>query len=231
MAKSLFNISAQTPNQQPASRNVLAQPDATGKSALQVAIAAALAALGQGSTFLNAMEQGGKDIDFSYVADLPGPAKAVYSVQFRPGSGPNGTNPTPVLVYVNPQATVTTFDAAISTAASSVGAMPSTAVLVGNVDIDATVSTPTPVTLTKFQFRSLFTFAELVAVDNFAANANLTADQKATLTTIMANFAAAEDITLSDPATQQGVDYLATSGLITTERAAAILANQPAPTS
>ena len=83
---------------------------------------------------------------------------------------------------------------------------------------------PPPQTVfTKFGFRSRFTFSELVAVDNFADNSTLTADQKAALTTITKSFDAAQEIDITNQATIQGVNYLATCGLITAERAAQIL--------
>ena len=83
---------------------------------------------------------------------------------------------------------------------------------------------PPPKTVfTKFEFRSRFTFNELVAVDNFAANGALTADQKAALTTITKNFDAAGSIDLTNQTTIQGVDYLATAGIITADRAKQIL--------
>jgi hypothetical protein len=76
---------------------------------------------------------------------------------------------------------------------------------------------------TKFGFRSRFTLQELVGIDNFATNTTLTADQKATLTTIIKNFDAADKIDLKNQTTIDGVNYLATAGLITTARANQIL--------
>jgi hypothetical protein len=82
---------------------------------------------------------------------------------------------------------------------------------------------PPKTTFTKFGFRSRFTSDELLAVDNFANNSTLTAEQKAALTTITKNFDAAQNIDLTNAATIQGVDYLATAGLITADRANQIL--------
>lgn len=83
---------------------------------------------------------------------------------------------------------------------------------------------PPPKTVfTKFGFRSRFTLDELVGVDNFASNSSLSDQQKAMLNTITKSFDAAESIDLTNQATIQGVNYLATCGLITAERAAQIL--------
>lgn len=82
---------------------------------------------------------------------------------------------------------------------------------------------PPPTVFTKFGFRSRFTLLELVGIDNFAASTTLTADQKANLTTIEKNFDSADEIDLTNPATIQGVNYLASAGLITTTRATQIL--------
>lgn len=83
---------------------------------------------------------------------------------------------------------------------------------------------PPPQTVfTKFEFRTRFTLNELIGVDNFATNSTLTAEQKATLNTITKNFDAAQTIDLTNTATIQGVDYLATVGLLTSDRAKQIL--------
>jgi hypothetical protein len=77
--------------------------------------------------------------------------------------------------------------------------------------------------LTKFQFRSKFTLQELVAIDNADTNGDLSVSQKATLNTIGKNFVVAEDIDLAHPQTIQGIQYLASVGLLTPERATEIL--------
>ncbi len=81
-------------------------------------------------------------------------------------------------------------------------------------------------TFTKLEFRRLFSMYELVAIDNFAANTVLSADQKATMTTIMHNFDVASEINVSDPLTQQGVNYIESIGLIASGRASQILSGQ-----
>lgn len=84
---------------------------------------------------------------------------------------------------------------------------------------------PPPQTMfTKYQFRSRFTLAELVATDNFATSSTLTDVQKATLNTITKNFDVAEStIDITNSATIQGVEYLVTVGLLTQDRATEIL--------
>lgn len=77
--------------------------------------------------------------------------------------------------------------------------------------------------MTKYQFRSRFTLAELVATDNFATSSTLTDVQKATLNTITKNFDAAESIDITNSATIQGVEYLVSAGLLTQDRATEIL--------
>lgn len=83
---------------------------------------------------------------------------------------------------------------------------------------------PPPQTVfTKYQFRSRFTLAELVATDNFATSSTLTDVQKATLNTITKNFDAADSIDITNSATIQGVEYLVTVGILTQDRATEIL--------
>jgi hypothetical protein len=85
-------------------------------------------------------------------------------------------------------------------------------------------TTPPPVTVfTKFQFRSKFTLPELLSIDNSGFNPVLDATTKATLNTIQKNFDAAENIDITNPATIQGIQYLVSVGLLTTERATEIL--------
>ena len=83
---------------------------------------------------------------------------------------------------------------------------------------------PPPQTVfTKFQFRSRFTLQELVGIDNAGANPTLTPEQKEILNTIGKNFEVATDVDLTHPQTIQGVQYLASVGLLTPQRAAEIL--------
>ena len=83
---------------------------------------------------------------------------------------------------------------------------------------------PAPQTVfTKYQFRSRFTLAELVAMDNFATSSTLTDVQKATLNTITKNFDLADNIDITNSATIQGVEYLVSAGILTQDRATEIL--------
>ena len=84
----------------------------------------------------------------------------------------------------------------------------------------------TPGPLTKLGYRNLFTLAERIAIDNYETNENLTADQKATLTSLHFDFRLAEDIDLADPQLIAGTQLLEQYGLIARGRAAQILANQ-----
>ena len=77
--------------------------------------------------------------------------------------------------------------------------------------------------MTKYQFRSRFTLAELVAMDNFASSSTLTDVQKATLNTITKNFDLADNIDITNSATIQGVEYLVSAGILTQDRATEIL--------
>jgi hypothetical protein len=79
--------------------------------------------------------------------------------------------------------------------------------------------------LSKLQFRLLFTTAERVAVDNASTSTNLTLQQKSMLNTIQQDLNAASSVTLNDATTIAGINYLVTCGIITSARAAQILAN------
>lgn len=82
--------------------------------------------------------------------------------------------------------------------------------------------------LTKLQFRQRFTPAERIMIDAFNASFEsselLTAEQKATLRTLLEDFRAAEDIRLSDNGTILGVQMYEQMGLIAAGRAAEVLA-------
>ncbi|HXR75149.1 MAG TPA: hypothetical protein VN737_04180 [Bryobacteraceae bacterium] len=90
----------------------------------------------------------------------------------------------------------------------------------------STAPQPFPTVFSKFGFRSLFTLSELMGIDNYASNQTLTDDQRATLNTITKNFDVSESIDVTDPATQFGVNYLASAGLISDTRAAIVLRGQ-----
>jgi hypothetical protein len=208
--------------------NILAQ-DAGGKTAIENAIAAA------GPDFLSASEVGGKPVDIVIPAAAApatdGAPKAVFRVDFRVGTGPNGTTPAALMVLAWPQiaGSVTTPAAVLASQAAATAAAAAVGMVyqLAQVDQDARNVAAVIAPLTKFQFRSLFTLEELVAIDNFHSNTAIPDASKAILTTIMQNFAAAEDIDLTDPATIAGVNFITTAGLILPARAAQVLANTP----
>lgn len=148
MAKSFFSVQVLSAGAQaPAGINILAQ-DAAGQTALQTAQATAVAAAGKGAQLRNAMELGGGPIAVT-IAPAMAPAtdgapKSVFTVQFRAGSGPNGTNLPALIVQSNPQTnggvTTSAADLAVpaAVAAAPAGAAPIGIQWVGDVDIDAT---------------------------------------------------------------------------------------------
>ena len=230
MALSLYSILTQ---QNPRGVNVLAQDTAT-----DTALANAIASGVMGGTLQMATEVGNRPIDLvipkATAPATDGAPLALFRVDFRVGSAADGSTPAQLLVLAWPQqnGSVTTPAATLASEAAAANAkgVVSQVSLVANVDIDSTQTVATSASfLTKLQFRLLFTLTELVAIDNYQTNTSLSSDQKNMLNTIMANFAAAEDISLTDPATIQGVNYLATAGLITTARAAQVLAGEAAP--
>lgn len=84
-------------------------------------------------------------------------------------------------------------------------------------------------TITKFQFRKLFTFNERVALDNFQSNTNIPANYKAILTTMFKDLDSSGAVVMTLPDVIQGVNMLEQLGLIGTGRAAQILARQNPP--
>jgi hypothetical protein len=83
--------------------------------------------------------------------------------------------------------------------------------------------------LSKFQFRSLFTLAEKLAMDNYSTNPALTVQQQQMLNTLHIDFMVAENMDLTDPATIAGVQFLESAEIIASGRAAQVLANQAPP--
>ena len=78
--------------------------------------------------------------------------------------------------------------------------------------------------LTKLEFRKLFTSPEMIAIDNYASNDNITVENKQALQTISKNFDAATSIDLDDQLTIEGVKFFEQVGLLKAGRAAEILA-------
>jgi hypothetical protein len=97
-------------------------------------------------------------------------------------------------------------------------------------DLDVWISSNFTKTLTKYQFRQLFTLTERVTCDNFALNSAIPANYKAILVTMFKDLEVSAEVHLDNPQTQQGVQMLEQLGLIGHGRAAQILANTPAPT-
>lgn len=93
--------------------------------------------------------------------------------------------------------------------------------------IGTTLPSPVQITISKYQFRQLFTLDERIMIDNAAANPNLNATQKATLNTIYLDISAAGDIELGTLGVTMGIEYLESIGMLTPLRAAMILANLP----
>ena len=83
------------------------------------------------------------------------------------------------------------------------------------------VTTP-PDVLSRLQFRWRYTLAEQVAIE-VAEMTHESATVRATLRVLRASLTEATEIRLSDPRTVAGVQYHASLGLITAERAVEIL--------
>lgn len=81
--------------------------------------------------------------------------------------------------------------------------------------------------LTKFQFRQLFTLNERIAVDNAPSNTSLPAQARAAIVTLLKDLEVSGEVNLTLPQTIQGIQFLTSVGLLTPARAARILANQP----
>lgn len=87
----------------------------------------------------------------------------------------------------------------------------------------AVVEPPVFKTFTKLEFRNLFTLQERVAIDNFELNPSISDVNKMTLRTLFKDQEAAMFIDVGRTDTQQGIQFLNTAGLISTERANQIL--------
>ena len=100
-------------------------------------------------------------------------------------------------------------------------------------DLDKYIKTHTgpdgQFTLTRYQFRQLFTLPERVNCDNFAMSA-IPANYKAILVTMFKDLELSAEVQLTNPQVQQGIRLLGQLGLIAPARAEDILANRPAPT-
>ncbi len=82
-------------------------------------------------------------------------------------------------------------------------------------------------TITKYQFRKLFTFAERVAIDAAPTNPAFSVSQQQMLTTMNNDMIVSGMVELNNPDTASGLNFLASLGLLTTARVTAILSNIP----
>ena len=201
-------------------KNVLSQDDNVN-TALENAIAAV-------GAFQSVAQIGNRPVDIMISPATPPftdqAPKALYTVGYQQ-AGAFGGN---VLVLAWPQTNGTVINPAglLAAQAAGVNGTPNAATLLATVDTDATTPNPQAVGLSRYAFRSLFTFAEQVAIDNAGANSTLTATQKAYVTTILNNFQVADVITLGDPMTMQGVEFMVSAGFLTQARASQILSAQ-----
>lgn len=100
-----------------------------------------------------------------------------------------------------------------------------TAPTTGNTDTGGT--TVTPVIITKFQFRQLFTTSERVLIDNIADNEAYSTQVRAMINTFMEDLRQSGEVILTSQPVIAGVTFLETVGLIATGRKERILANLP----
>ena len=85
----------------------------------------------------------------------------------------------------------------------------------------------TPLFITKFQFRKLFTTAERMAVDNIQWNPNFSSSVKAAVATMAKDLEVSSEVDLHLTDVIQGVTFLMQIGILTPVRKARILANLP----
>jgi hypothetical protein len=85
----------------------------------------------------------------------------------------------------------------------------------------------TAFSITKYEFRKLFTLAERVAVDNVQANTAIPAQYRAMLLTMAKDLELSAVVELHNPDVAAGVGLLESLGLIGVGRAARILSNLP----
>lgn len=85
----------------------------------------------------------------------------------------------------------------------------------------------TPLVLTKFQFRKLFTLAERTTIDNIQYNPNFSNSVKAVVNTILRDLEVSGEVDLHLVDVVQGVNFLKQIGILTDVRCARILANLP----
>jgi len=84
----------------------------------------------------------------------------------------------------------------------------------------------TPLFLSKYQFRKLFTLAERTAIDNIQYSTKYSGTIKAQVSTLQKDLEVSGEVDLHLGDTIAGVKFLESIGLIKLGRAAQILANQ-----
>jgi hypothetical protein len=85
----------------------------------------------------------------------------------------------------------------------------------------------TPLVLTKYQFRKLFTLAERTAIDNIQYNSAFAGSIKATVTTLQKDLEVSGEVDIHLTDTIAGVRFLESVGLVGPGRANRILSNLP----
>jgi hypothetical protein len=89
------------------------------------------------------------------------------------------------------------------------------------------VTPTTPLVLTKYQFRKLFTLAERTAIDNIQYNAAFSGSIKAAVTTLQKDLEVSGEVNLHLADTIAGVKFLESVGLVGPGRGNRILSNLP----
>ena len=93
--------------------------------------------------------------------------------------------------------------------------------------LPVTVVDSTPLIITKFQFRKLFTQAERVLIDNIQYNSYFSGSVKAAVATMQKDLEVSAEVDLHLVDVIQGVTFLRQIGILTQVREARILANLP----
>jgi hypothetical protein len=93
--------------------------------------------------------------------------------------------------------------------------------------ITANPKPDTLMTITKYEFRKLFTLTERIAIDGAPSNPNIPANYRAMLLTMNKDLELSSEIVLNNPDVAAGVNFLEQLGLIDVGRASRVLANLP----
>jgi hypothetical protein len=101
--------------------------------------------------------------------------------------------------------------------------IPEGGVIVGQTADPDCLNPPKSRIMSRLEFRRLFTLPERMALDSAPDNQNLPAEARAAMKTLLTDLALAEEIDLDNADTVYGLNFIATVGLVTPERIAAIL--------